>query len=708
MDSGSDSSDHEVQDTGRLRESVSMVIRQLQLRPQLPSRAQSDEIPESEEDGEKEEDADEEEEEEEEEEEKEDEEDEEQDEEEEENRGSDDVHDDSSENVNFNELPKRRHSISSADSNYSPSATSEDGIHTDNSSQKAHLVSLAQQIPSGYSTLPTAPTAPHKRSRSGPTPDPRPFKRRKAPLNHAYLGLLNEDILDAAAQFTPHAWDSDSPAAELGPSQIGLVYWTSAEKTLFFEALARLGRDDVAGIAARVRTKTEFDVMAYMALLQQGQRQRVQEKRQRGRGAVGAAAGVVVPADLPAAVEISQACVAALEEAADALALRQEAYEETVEKKRWGQDEGFWKIGKGNLRELEKARPPAMSSVGFFRVHSWLRLAERVFMNSSVEEYNWRCVAEEGSSPEIRATTLEDFHALAVSVTRRLVAATLYVAESRVRAKRKVVACTAMRVTPKDVEAAALSLGLKANTRDFWAKCARRLRIDVVDDEVDGRVVRRDEDGPMSYDEVERALGVEPEAGKGEDAPVEPQSSEEEEDLDHDAAPLSDAESIDLGPRLEESSDGGDLLDREETEAERKAIDFEMNELLVHSALEYPNTKRARDALRKRIRAARDHEAYADALDARASYYEERRLWAMLNRNPPVALTRVEVPTEPRKPKGTVEELIAGFSRTPGSQDWKSRLEIVPSRWEMDFALLEEKEENNKHTVTLTEIDNEN
>ncbi|GAB1318841.1 RNA polymerase I-specific transcription initiation factor rrn5 [Madurella fahalii] len=739
MDTDKDSSDHGLEDTSRLRESVSMVIRQLQLHPTHPARARSEEIPESEEEhggggdnsnhgGGIEDDSDD---------------------------DNDDDDDDDGDDNNYNEPPQRRHSISSAGSKYSPSVASSDGDAAYYAEQpdapgleedEKPIFPATPRRPlashSPYTTVPPTPIhsyphyhdhhpSPLKRSRSrsrsssqSPVPPPRPFKRLKAPLNHAYLSLLNADILDASTRFTPHTWPTAAAGGDdkthhhdhdgaLQPSQIGLSHWTAAEKTLFFDALARLGADDARGIAARVCTKSEFEVAAYLALL----------GRDAAAAATAAAGGAgdgqrrmrrwhagVVLGDLPAAVELSQACVAALEEAADAVSLRQEAYEEAVERTRWEGKGGFWVVREWNRRQLEKAGPEGMPSVGFFRVGNWLGLAEGVFMNSVVEEGNWRAIAGEGEKekPGIWATALEDFYALALSVTRRLVAATAYVAESRVRAKREMYPGTAMRATVKDVEAAALSLGLKTNSRGFWAKCARRLRLEVYDAEDEGTVGWNEEEEPMSYGEVERALGLE--LGNGSDETVsidEPESSEEEEEeeqnTDGSAASVSDAASVDLGAEWHDESDNEGLPEQEENEAEKRDIDREVDELLVHSALEYPKTRRARDALRRRIRAARAHEAYADALDAWASYSEEKRLWVMLDRQPPLGLIKVEAPGDPPNRGRTVDELIKGFSRTPGKGGWRSKLEVVPSRWEMEYALVQEEREEKVKVTNVAE-----
>jgi len=314
-------------------------------------------------------------------------------------------------------------------------------------------------------------------------------------------------------------------------------------------------------------------------------------------------------------------------------------------------------------------------------------------MNASVDEYNWERVA--GELPAVRATALEDFYALAVEVTRRLVAATIFVGEARVKARRQLYPDARKRVWVQDVEAAALSLGLPTNSRQFWAKCARRLRLDVYDDEV-GDVGEWDgegEQGPMSYDEVERALGLDRESTEAvhDEKSEEDEEEEEGDQIDDDLMSVSGSDhgSVELGAGTTYATEYEEPLP-EQDKAEKEAVKREMNEVLVHSALEYPGTGNARGALRNRIRAERAHEAYADKLDARASYYEEKRLWAMLERQPPMELVKPDASEEPPKcSKRGVDELIRGFSRTPG--DWRSKLEVVPSRWEMEYALAEKK-----------------
>lgn len=515
-----------------------------------------------------------------------------------------------------------------------------------------------------------SPWAPVKRRAGDPGADGPPFKRAKGTaFNHGYLTILNTDIEDAAAQYAPHE------EVSLPASQIGMTSWTTVEKELFLEALSRLGKDDIQGIARRIRTKGELEVRQYLRILQETVLARKKDRKLMPS----------CPEDFPAAIEIGPQCSAALEEAADAIASRQETYEVSLERKQWGDN---WLITPFNYKRLEAAAPGDMPSLELFRVSSWLRLPERVFMNANFPENNWQFVSDE--NPSIRATALEDFYSLAVSVTKRLVAATIYIAQSRIRAKKDVHFGYEAKnlVWGRDVEAAALSIGLKTNSKRFWAGCARRLRLDVYDDDdrdeeddndadAESDANSEGEDEPMTYDEVEAALG-----GVKDRAPPGFEQDSEEDEL----ISLSDT------PSLDELSDPGDIpttqqpsieptsaqhpKEEEEPEADlpinEEAVRTETKELLLYTAQENPPTTRTRQAAEYRIRMELKHEAYADALDAKAGQREERRLWEMLGRDPPDAFVKVKVPERaPRRVWQSVEAMY------PSKGDWRDGVEYV-------------------------------
>ncbi|KAL2120459.1 hypothetical protein VTJ04DRAFT_4486 [Mycothermus thermophilus] len=660
------------------------------------------------------------------------------------------------------EPPHRRLSVSSnslyipSDEDPPVSVKAEPGTHPFSMASITHQRSKSSSF-SPYRVIPPTPThfrhhsytSPRKRSRSSspsaltdlPT---RPAKYpRTKPFNHGYLALLNEDILSAADHFTPADRDPSTgelpPEHNLQPSLLGLTFWSETEKALFFEALSRLGpAADPAAIASRIRTKSPVEVADYLSLL----RESVKKVSEAGRGG-GDSIQSVTTAEIPAAVELSQACCAALEEAADVVAARQESYEEGVERKKWGDE--AWLIRRENWRELERemvtrmgvgeasdptgggggggsmdidgqpnrfSDTPDMKSLTFFRVGAWLRLSERIFMNSAVDDYNWARLPTSITTsqntntkprPSIRATALEDFYALTVEVTRRLVAATIWVSESRIRARRMLYPDARWRVWKQDAEAAALSLGLKTNTREFWAKCARRLRLGVYDSEDEGEGDgeegwERQERDPLSYDDVERALGLEVEEREKEEDEMDELNYDSDStegkkdlDLDHSEEDESDAGSIELGGMTDLGEEGDDYPDSEaEDPVEKAAVYGEANELLAHSAFEIPKTRYVKAAVRKTIRAERAQEAYADMVDARASYAEEKRLWTMLGKAPPHELEKPVVPESAPKLKTMrkVEDFVRMFMRTP--EDGKGMAEAVPSRWEMEYKLVEE------------------
>ena len=93
---------------------------------------------------------------------------------------------------------------------------------------------------------------------------------------------------------------------------------------------------------------------------------------------------------------------------------------------------------------------------------------------------------------------MEDFYSLVQSITRRIIATTLTVANSRIRRRKEF---TSAKVRPRDVKAAISSLGMNNDSRKFWATAARRLRLNVYNNE----------NGGFTYDASARASATTPE-----------------------------------------------------------------------------------------------------------------------------------------------------------------------------------------------------
>ncbi|KAI1323002.1 hypothetical protein F5Y16DRAFT_21494 [Xylariaceae sp. FL0255] len=544
-----------------------------------------------------------------------------------------------------------------------------------------------------------------------------PLKRQRGNFSIAYLNLLNQDIQDASAgQILQDRSRNSRAPPPLQPTQIGAISWTADEKEALFTAIARVGRDDLSGIAARIGgSKSELEIRQYLLLLSVAERSRRADEGKRHRA--------LRPVDVPAAVEVGTECGVALELIADGLSLRQEAYEEGLEQNRWGsrwlitaplaqvlehryhqqqqhahqteEDEEQGRSEQLQLQSQPQSQLPSHSQgqrqteqpqgshdeeqsgqadvpyqgrsvedlpfLQLFPIRNWLRLSDGILMNSSIPDGNWRNISAINEPPAVRATAFADFHALTISITRRLISATIYVAESRIRAKDLGDPRRHARrlVWPKDVKAAVASLGMKEDSKRFWACCARRLRLDVVDDEAeewddkmgtdnedDDSSMRGDEktdaDRPqdldhaddlyeiMTYDQVETALGF--------PAPETQKADEEATTTYNDLSSLSDSSllssSSDETEDREMPDQGAQIYSSDsdqDSDIDPTAISADLEEALTHGpTVDHTGTTRARQALRSRIRTEHILERDAERQDVLASADAEEELWALL------------------------------------------------------------------------------
>lgn len=483
-----------------------------------------------------------------------------------------------------------------------------------------------------------------------------PLKRQRRTFNPNYLALLNEDIADAAVAIIA------SDVLDLKPSQIGAVRWTAFEKEAFFSALGRLGRDDLPGIATRVGSKSTLEVRQFLMLLDERTKKRREDVELRRK--------TLKLAQIPAAAELSHECTVALEEAADDLALRQENHEVAAEETRWGDR---WLVTRQLSEEVgSKEGDEQMPFVELFHVRAWLKLSERIFMNSVIPEYNWRYVSEE--PPAVRATAFSDLHSLAVSITKRLVVSTIFMAGMRIKAQREYMPSTKNLIKSRDVQAAMDSLNMKRNSHEFWARAPRRLRLHILQDEVDPDRDDTDhgdsqEDPMMSYDDIEAALGVgrasNMETSLMDDNASGTSDTDDGRDDDSDLSILEDDEIA------EETGEEGDT--NIDATLDEEAIKKDMREAMYFSA-DYEFTTRARQGLQGRIEAEHRMEEDAEGQDIQSSREEEARLWSVLRKSEPVEhLTPDE---------GTKELWVRTVGLEPAPKDWKDSLEYV-SEWEM-------------------------
>ncbi|KAJ4389950.1 hypothetical protein N0V93_007423 [Gnomoniopsis smithogilvyi] len=486
--------------------------------------------------------------------------------------------------------------------------------------------------------------------------DLRPLKKTKQNINRLYLDVLNQDIEYAASQGCPIDHETMDGRAALPSSQIGLTFWTSVEKERFFEALGRLGRDNTSGIAARIHTKGELEVRQYLKILQDAVTLR---RRQNELDPIGLE-------EFPAAMEISQECCEALDEVADNIATKEERAEVAAEEGEFGPD---WLVSNGNCKHLEaEAEDDISKPAGIFRLRQWLSLPERFFMNAPTAEGNWKTV--DGHAPSLRLTTLNEFRLLVLTLTKRLVAASHYMALTRVRAERSYRQVVREFVRSKDVQAAALSLGL-ATQKPPLTGCVRRLGLSVYE-----KPPKPDEVSDlfrMSVSDVEETLGI--------DGPR--RVNHVRHRVKRIALSDSDDSSISSDSPVECGSDSdGEGNDESASDDDYsqvgKDVKDEADEAILYSAVDPPQTKRDRQALYRRIKAEREQERYADAVDAQKSYHEEIRMWELLGQQPQKSLVDPGTPSRGRRLNLSVD---TGYSV---GRDWRAQTKVA-SEWEAQY-----------------------
>lgn len=468
-----------------------------------------------------------------------------------------------------------------------------------------------------------------------------------------YRDLLNSVITEAAAR------SSGVSDGTLFTSRIGATVWTSREKDCLFRRMCLTGRDDLLSLRRAVPTKNESEIKTYLQLLDRESRKTSSRTDFR-------------LSDVPAAVEISEDCVHALEDSANSLATLVNDHDTTAQQDEFGEN---WLIDEEaayyidlvfdqapekdqmnedatnpHKTEHEDDEKPSVSneappiaesdaSITLLRPSSFLQLSRSLFMNSNADpSYNWQSadlLSESVESPAIFRGAFEDLHNLTVSLTRRLVQLSLFQAMTRLRAgdSSRPDWSPLAAVREVDVRSALEILEMKPNAHDFWAKAARRCNVDVYTDSkkyMDGR--RSTKTGvKLTYDEVEAEMGLE----KASTSQVEVEEIAE----------------ADIDDLMDES----DLFTETDTDED-----------LEPGQEEIPSNKRARSRSlsQKRNRALspssffRGETRYLNVMDYNASVEEETRLWKILRADPPesVNLQHTKLPEHPGRAETVADD----------------------------------------------------
>lgn len=163
---------------------------------------------------------------------------------------------------------------------------------------------------------------------------PHKAKTRIHKLNPDYIKLLNEDIALVASRGGGGSLVGGARvrARRLKSRTIMGSVWTWCEETTFFKCLSIVGKDNLPELARGVGTKSIVECRAYLKVLQDGKEDDFEffhTQDHRGRDLFSAE-------NTPAAVELSDECVKALELDADYLEYRTRRHEESREKAKWG------------------------------------------------------------------------------------------------------------------------------------------------------------------------------------------------------------------------------------------------------------------------------------------------------------------------------------------------------------------------------------
>jgi hypothetical protein len=482
-----------------------------------------------------------------------------------------------------------------------------------------------------------------KRKRSYLQVAPSQSKRLRAHYNDEYRHLYNEAVNEVAYGPSLHGQKL------LSPSQIGITTWSSEEKETFFTALAKKGRGDLHAIATAIGSKSEFEVQVYLKLLQNAVvRQHLYHRRSQLFDACAA----------PAALEVSTACTAALERSAEALCLLQQRAEGKLERKKY---HDFWRLnrkigcwvsaslrrGAGGENEVRERLPAAE----LLNLEMFVKLSTNIFMNSSTGGQNWREYCYKAEKPSILFTAFADFQTLAVSVTKRLIQSSLFLAMSRIRAASVSNYTPQQVVRREDITAALDVLGMKHNSHMYWSGVAERCGLKVYDED-DGDDGENHFREPLTLPEVRKRLS---QGGmKRQDDWFHNNATD---DTDGTTATNSGLTSL---PSSEDAFSLSDYTSDHSSASTFSTSTGSSSQSPTHR----PNAVRL---------PRQDQDIYAEAIDAKASLEEEKRLWDLLDQKPPKPLI-ADVIRVPRPPAG---------ERKLGDDldDWREWIDYAPD-WE--------------------------
>ncbi|KAL9036902.1 MAG: hypothetical protein Q9214_005934 [Letrouitia sp. 1 TL-2023] len=467
-------------------------------------------------------------------------------------------------------------------------------------------------------------------------------KKRLSSYCDNYRKLLNDHIAD-----TLRSGASDDKLS-LQPSQVGATVWSATEKHSFFRALARRGRHDLPTIALEICTKSESEVHGYLQVLQDTLAKMHRFSRR---------LETLNMPDVPAAFEISEECCVQMEKSGDALALLQQARETELEKKKYVES---WSLtpkiaraigtrlreGEEGEREIYKAIPSARA----LDLKAFLHLSSTIFMNSRNPESNWRYYAEPNEKPSILYTAFQDIHNLTISITKKVISSSLFVAMSRIRASKSSAYKHRNVVRRQDVLAALKILNINSRVKPSWVQIAKRCGVHVDDGDRGRKAQRR---------KLNRGVNS---SISSQDEPTSTSKTNAPPIADRALSSRVLAETCNNKPSIgsKPHSQSDDDLTVASSSPSFPAQDDRSSSPLS------PQSDREDDP----------SDSFLEAVDRNASLAEERRLWDILGKRPQRGgVTRDDVPVpqpDPTVRRKSRDELDAWDSWVENAAEWKA------------------------------------
>jgi hypothetical protein len=556
----------------------------------------------------------------------------------------------------------------------------------------------------------------------------RTTKSTRATYSDAYRDFYNKQIEELVRPYY-------SVTHALPASEIGVVVWTPLEKEILFQKVSALGKDNIKDISNAIRTKSETEVRQYLSLLDQGNVEGNVTKALPVFSAADVSAAFEVTKQSEELLEEYADGLAVYQTRSDQKRekkrhgeywLLTEEVAQEVEEQVMARDESYLKSKlhdenegeeddddtdgaksdqeaaktdqerpgtnaedesdaprKATSQSQEPDREPCRSpeeimvpAAELLDLPMWLRLS-RLFMYQSPElGDSWEDFTSGHQTPSMYHTAFQDFHNLTISLTRRVVQATIFQTMTRLRARDKDRPSAA--VTANDVRAASDILDLRPNTRKFWGSVPRRHGLRVYERGSKSSRGQSRAGLELDLEEAEERLGI----GHASNVPIgvdENAVQADEDEVEDDV--------LDPDQYYEDAEPWTEASDVEEEIPVNIPDDPQSDASGDEDAAYHPtDDEEAQDATRKKQQRKgrmeknfqKAHDAYLEAVDQEISRVQEIDMWDALGVAPPndIKDEEVEIPRQPVIKR-----------RLSDTANWRTGFEYQPP-WELGFDTL--------------------